>query len=126
MSEKLLYALTRPLLFSLNAEAAHNLTLPALRRAHAMGLTAGVRAIAPDPRTVMGLTFPNPVGLAAGFDKDAEVPEAMLALGFGFVEVGTVTPFAQPGNPRPRMFRGHGVEASDIDYLYSELPLLDW
>ncbi len=105
MSEKLLYALTRPLLFSLSAEAAHNMTLPALRRAHAMGLTAALRKPAPDPRTVMGLVFPNPVGLAAGLDKDGAYIDALAALGFGSIEVGTVTPRAQPGNPKPRMFR---------------------
>ncbi|QYF91935.1 quinone-dependent dihydroorotate dehydrogenase [Massilia sp. PAMC28688] len=105
MSDKLLYALTRPLLFSLNAEAAHNITLPALRRAHALGLTAAVPKIAPDPRTVMGLTFPNPVGLAAGLDKDGAYIDGLAALGFGSIEVGTVTPRAQPGNPKPRMFR---------------------
>lgn len=105
MSEKLLYALTRPLLFALNAESAHNLTLPALRKAHAMGLTDKLRKIAPDPRTVMGLTFPNPVGLAAGLDKDGAYIDGLAALGFGSIEVGTVTPRAQPGNAKPRMFR---------------------
>ena len=105
MSEKLLYALTRPLLFSLNAETTHNMTLPALRRAHAMGLTSALRTPAPDPRVVMGLTFPNPVGLAAGLDKDGAYIDGLAALGFGSIEVGTVTPRAQPGNPKPRMFR---------------------
>ncbi len=105
MSDKLLYALTRPLLFALNAETAHNLTLPALRRAASLGLTAAVRKPAPDPRVVMGLTFPNPVGLAAGLDKDGAYIDGLAALGFGSIEVGTVTPRAQPGNPKPRMFR---------------------
>ena len=105
MSEKLLYALTRPLLFALNAEAAHNMTLPALRKAHAMGLTGALRKPAPDPRIVMGLTFPNPVGLAAGLDKDGAYIDGLAALGFGSIEVGTVTPRAQPGNAKPRMFR---------------------
>ncbi len=105
MSEKLLYALTRPMLFALNAEAAHNMTLPALRKAHAMGLTGKLRKPAADPRTVMGLTFPNPVGLAAGLDKDGAYIDALASLGFGSIEVGTVTPRAQPGNPKPRMFR---------------------
>jgi dihydroorotate dehydrogenase len=105
MSDKLLYALTRPLLFCLNAETAHNLTLPALRRAAALGLTASVRKPASDPRLVMGLTFPNPVGLAAGLDKDGAYIDGLAALGFGSIEVGTVTPRAQPGNPKPRMFR---------------------
>lgn len=105
MSQKLLYALARPLLFSLDAESAHDLTLPALRRAASLGLTGMVRKPDPDPRTVMGITFPNPVGLAAGLDKDGRYIDGLAALGFGFIEVGTVTPRAQPGNPKPRMFR---------------------
>jgi dihydroorotate dehydrogenase len=105
MSDKLLYALARPLLFSLDPETAHNLTLPALRRAAALGLTGVVRKPKPDPRTVMGITFPNPVGLAAGLDKDGAYIDGLAALGFGSIEIGTVTPRAQPGNPRPRMFR---------------------
>lgn len=105
MSEKLLYCLTRPLLFSLDPETAHNLTLPALRRAAALGLTRAIRKPAPDPRTVMGIRFPNPVGLAAGLDKDGAYIDGLAALGFGSIEVGTVTPRAQPGNPKPRMFR---------------------
>ena len=105
MTDKLLYALTRPLLFTLSAETAHNLTLPALRNAAAAGLTGVVRKPAPDPRTVMGLTFPNPIGLAAGLDKDGRYIDGLAALGFGSIEVGTVTPKPQPGNPKPRMFR---------------------
>lgn len=96
------YAAIRPLLFTLDAERAHRATIRALR------LKPGSAAPASDPRlasTVAGLDFPNPVGLAAGFDKDAHVPDAMLALGFGFAEVGTITPFPQAGNPRPRLFR---------------------
>jgi dihydroorotate dehydrogenase len=110
MSEKLLYALTRPLLFALDAETAHNLTLPALQRAAKMGLTRAVRKPKPDPRTVMGITFPNPVGLAAGLDKDGAYIDGLAALGFGFIEVGTVTPRAQAGNPKPRMFRLPGAQ----------------
>jgi dihydroorotate dehydrogenase len=105
MSDKLLYSLARPLLFSLDPEAAHNFTLPALRRAAALGLTGAVKKPAPDPRTVMGITFPNPVGLAAGLDKDGAYIDGLAALGFGSIEIGTVTPRAQPGNPKPRMFR---------------------
>jgi dihydroorotate dehydrogenase len=105
MSDKLLYALTRPLLFTLDPETAHNLTLPSLKRAAACGLTALVGKPAPDPRTVMGITFPNPVGLGAGLDKDGAYIDGLAALGFGFIEVGTVTPRAQPGNPKPRIFR---------------------
>ncbi|WP_050479615.1 quinone-dependent dihydroorotate dehydrogenase [Herbaspirillum rhizosphaerae] len=105
MSDKLLYALARPLLFSLDAESAHHLTLPALRRAAALGLTGFISKPAADPRTVMGITFPNPVGLAAGLDKDGSYIDGLAALGFGSIEIGTVTPRAQPGNPKPRMFR---------------------
>ena len=105
MSDKLLYVLTRPLLFALDAETAHKLTLPALRRAAALGLTRAFARPAADPRTVMGITFPNPVGLAAGLDKDGAYIDGLAALGFGSIEIGTVTPRAQPGNPKPRMFR---------------------
>ncbi|HEY8101162.1 MAG TPA: quinone-dependent dihydroorotate dehydrogenase [Burkholderiaceae bacterium] len=105
MSDKLLYALTRPLLFLLDPEAAHHLTLPALKRAAACGLTKAITKPAADPRQVMGLTFPNPVGLAAGLDKDGAYIDGLAALGFGSIEVGTVTPRAQPGNSKPRMFR---------------------
>ena len=97
-----LYPLFRPLAFALDAERAHRLTIGLLRR-----LPAG-RPVEPDPALAVelaGLRFPNPVGLAAGFDKDAEVAEAMLGLGFGYVEVGTLTPRPQPGNPKPRLFR---------------------
>ena len=105
MSDKFLYALARPLLFSLDPEEAHNLTLPALRRAAGLGMTRMLSRPLPDPRTVMGISFPNPVGLAAGLDKDGAYIDGLAALGFGFIEIGTVTPRAQPGNPKPRMFR---------------------
>lgn len=105
MSDKFLYRLARPMLFAMDPETAHNLTLPALRRAQARGMKLGVRKPDADPRVVMGITFPNPVGLAAGLDKDGAYIDALAALGFGSIEVGTVTPRAQGGNPRPRMFR---------------------
>jgi dihydroorotate dehydrogenase len=105
MSDALLYALARPLLFSLDPETTHNLTLPALKRAAAVGLTKAMPLPQDDPREVMGIRFPNPVGLAAGLDKDGAYIDALAALGFGFVEIGTVTPRPQPGNARPRMFR---------------------
>ena len=105
MSEKLLYTLARPLLFSLDPESAHNLTLPWLKRAADYGLTRLIGRPQPDPRNLMGIRFPNPVGLAAGLDKDGAYIDGLAALGFGFIEVGTVTPRAQPGNPQPRMFR---------------------
>ncbi|MEN3366548.1 MAG: dihydroorotate dehydrogenase [Burkholderiales bacterium] len=105
MSDKLLYALARPFLFSLDPEVAHNLALPSLKRAAALGLTKAIPKPRADPRTVMGINFPNPVGLAAGLDKDGAYIDGLAALGFGFIEVGTVTPRAQSGNPLPRMFR---------------------
>jgi dihydroorotate dehydrogenase len=89
-------------LLFLDPEQAHELTLRALENG------VYVRARPDDPRlaqTVFGLNFPNPIGMAAGFDKDARVPGALLAMGFGFAEIGTVTPRPQPGNPRPRVFR---------------------
>ena len=97
-----MFALARPLLFRLDPERAHTLTIAAL----ATGL--GPRGTPDDPilsTSLAGLALPNPLGLAAGFDKDARVPAAMLAMGFGFVEVGTLTPRPQAGNPRPRVFR---------------------
>jgi dihydroorotate dehydrogenase len=97
-----LYPLLRPLAFVLDAERAHRLTLRALRL-----LPPGLPAKT-DPMLsieVAGLDFPNPVGLAAGFDKDGEVFRQMLGFGFGFVEVGTLTPLPQAGNPKPRLFR---------------------
>ena len=97
-----MFAVLRPLLFALDAETAHGLTIAALRT----GLLRTASADDPILRTtVAGFDLPNPIGLAAGFDKNAEIPDAMLRLGFGFVEVGTVTPLAQAGNPRPRVFR---------------------
>ncbi|HEV2609378.1 MAG TPA: quinone-dependent dihydroorotate dehydrogenase [Noviherbaspirillum sp.] len=105
MPDKLLYALARPFLFSLDPEAAHNLTLPYLRQAAGIGLTNVIPRPKADPRKVMDIVFPNPVGLAAGLDKDGAYIDGLASLGFGFIEVGTVTPRAQPGNPRPRMFR---------------------
>ncbi|MEM6300259.1 MAG: quinone-dependent dihydroorotate dehydrogenase [Pseudomonadota bacterium] len=101
-----MYRALRPLLFSLPAETAHDLSLSSLRaldKLHLSGLIAPT--VASTPVEVMGLRFPNPVGLAAGLDKDARYLDGLAALGFGFIEVGTVTPKAQPGNPKPRMFR---------------------
>lgn len=100
------YTLLRPAMFALDAETAHHLTLNGLNAANKLGLMSlAASRPAADPRTVMGLTFPNPVGLAAGLDKNGEVIDALAALGFGFVEIGTVTPLPQPGNPKPRLFR---------------------
>ncbi len=97
-----LYSIVRPMVFTLDAERAHGLTLAALK----------LKPTAPPPPSdpvlairIAGIDFPNPIGLAAGFDKDGEVPDAMLGLGFGFVEIGTLTPLPQGGNPKPRLFR---------------------
>ncbi|AZG14713.1 MULTISPECIES: quinone-dependent dihydroorotate dehydrogenase [Cupriavidus] len=101
-----LYPLFRPALFSMDAEDAHHFTLNNLMRAQRLGLAGCIgNAIPDDARTVMGIRFPNPVGLAAGLDKDGAYIDGLAAFGFGFIEVGTVTPRAQAGNPRPRMFR---------------------
>lgn len=99
-----MYPLLRPLLFSLDPETAHHATLDALNTAHRLGLLCAKHPAA-NPRTVMGLSFPNPVGLAAGLDKNGTYIDALAALGFGFIEIGTITPRPQPGNPKPRMFR---------------------
>ncbi|MDA8447984.1 quinone-dependent dihydroorotate dehydrogenase [Paracidovorax valerianellae] len=100
------YALARPLLFGMDAEAAHELTMDMLARGQRTPLQwAWCNEAVEDPVTLAGLTFPNRVGLAAGLDKNARCIDALGAMGFGFVEVGTVTPKGQPGNPKPRMFR---------------------
>ena len=101
-----LYPLLRPLLFSLDPETAHEVTLKLLNLAHISGLGKLLYpAIDDKPVQVMGLCFKNPVGLAAGLDKNGDYIAALAALGFGFVEIGTVTPRPQPGNPKPRLFR---------------------
>ena len=100
------YALTRPFLFGMDAEAAHELTMDMLARGQRTPLQwAWCNETVNDPVTLAGLQFPNRVGMAAGLDKNARCIDALGAMGFGFVEVGTVTPKAQPGNPKPRMFR---------------------
>ena len=100
------YALTRPFLFGMDAEAAHELTMDMLARGQHTPLQwAWCNETVNDPVTLAGLQFPNRVGMAAGLDKNARCIDALGAMGFGFVEVGTVTPKAQPGNPKPRMFR---------------------
>src|SRR6266436_1771299 len=100
--------LVRPLLFSLDAEAAHHFTIALLGSASHFGLALRVlRCFRPSskPKTLFGLNFPNPIGLAAGLDKNGVALPAWAALGFGFIEIGTVTAKAQPGNPKPRIFR---------------------
>lgn len=99
---QLAFPVARPFLHALDAETAHGVTI------HALRMMPANKPAASDPRlavSAFGLGFPNPLGLAAGFDKNAEVPDAMLRLGFGFTEIGTVTPRPQAGNPRPRIFR---------------------
>ncbi len=98
----LLDRLARPFLFALDPEDAHGLTIKVLKHLPLPPAPRDDRRLA---MRVFGLNFPNPVGIAAGFDKHAEVPDALLRSGFGFVEVGTITPLPQPGNPRPRVFR---------------------
>ncbi len=106
------YSLARPLLFKMDPEAAHELTLDKLEKLqHSPLMCLASQPRIDDPVTLAGLQFPNRVGLAAGLDKNARCIDAWSALGFGFVEVGTVTPKGQPGNPRPRMFRIPAKEA---------------
>ncbi|RKG38297.1 quinone-dependent dihydroorotate dehydrogenase [Acinetobacter rongchengensis] len=99
----MLYSLARPLLFSLAPERAHELTLSMLKSAHKMGAIR--QPVIAKPVTCMGIEFPNPVGLAAGLDKNGAYIDALAALGFGFIEIGTITPKPQEGNPKPRLFR---------------------
>jgi dihydroorotate dehydrogenase len=120
----MLYSLARPFLFALDPEQAHDLTLAALRVLQAAPFLPDC-VPATEPVELMGLSFPNRVGLAAGLDKNGECIDGLATLGFGFIEVGTVTPRPQPGNPKPRLFRlprnqaiinrmgfnNHGIEA---------------
>lgn len=123
----MLYPLARSLLFQFEPETAHRLALKSLRLATRAGITQQLSA---SPRTVMGIEFSNPVGLAAGLDKNAEYIDALAQLGFGFIEVGTVTPRPQPGNPRPRLFRlpqaralinRLGFNNQGLDYLLAQV-----
>ena len=126
----------RALLFRLEGERAHDLALRGLSLLHRMHLQRLLAApVPPLPTRVFGLDFPNPVGLAAGLDKNAEHVDALAALGFGFIEVGTVTPRAQPGNPRPRLFRlpAHGALINrmgfnnlGLDVLLRNLERVRW
>ncbi len=126
-----IYTLAKPLLFQLDAEVAHDLTLKSLKFVQ----MAGLLHLYPSPiicesRTVMGITFPNAVGLAAGLDKNGVVIDAMASLGFGFIEIGTITPRPQPGNPKPRLFRvkqaqgiinRFGFNNLGVDYLIANV-----
>lgn len=100
----MLYPLLRPILFSLNPETAHRITLKVIKHAYQLKMLQN-QTIDCKKRNIMGLNFPNPVGLAAGMDKNGEYINALAALGFGFIEIGTVTPRPQPGNRKPRIFR---------------------
>lgn len=121
----------RTLLFQLDPETAHCWTLQLLRSMAALPLSGLLTSDVPSaPRQVMGIDFPNPVGLAAGLDKNGECIGAWAALGFGFVEIGTVTPRPQPGNPKPRMFRlpkaqalinRMGFNNKGVDYLVEQV-----
>lgn len=99
----MLYSLARPFLFSLAPERAHDLTLSLLKSSYKLRLMR--QNIEPKPITCMGIQFPNPVGLAAGLDKNGAYIDALASLGFGFIEIGTITPRPQAGNPQPRLFR---------------------
>ena len=100
------YSLARPFLFGLDPETAHELTMQSLAKVQGTPLAWALGSrLVDDPVELAGLRFPNRVGLAAGLDKNARCIDGLGAMGFGFVEVGTVTPRAQPGNPKPRMFR---------------------
>ncbi|MGH8477617.1 MAG: quinone-dependent dihydroorotate dehydrogenase [Methylococcales bacterium] len=126
-----LYPLIRPVLFQLDPEFAHDLSLKALSIAASCGFfPESAQNFNDRPTRAMGLSFPNPVGLAAGLDKNGDYIDALAALGFGFLEVGTVTPRAQPGNPKPRLFRNPQAQAiinrmgfnnRGVDYLAERL-----
>lgn len=121
----------RKIFFSLDAELAHGLGMHGVDFLNRAGIACLLaKHVAADPVKVMGLTFPNPVGLAAGLDKNGEHVDALAALGFGFIEIGTVTPRPQPGNPKPRLFRipekqaivnRMGFNNRGVDYLLASI-----
>lgn len=124
-----MYPILRPFLFQLDAERAHHLTLRLLQSAYRIGLMSAAQSENARAVSWMGLTLPNPVGLAAGLDKNGEYIDALAALGFGFIEVGTVTPRPQEGNLKPRLFRvpeyrgvinRMGFNNKGIDYLIEQ------
>ncbi|MFA7554777.1 MAG: quinone-dependent dihydroorotate dehydrogenase [Spongiibacteraceae bacterium] len=126
-----MYSLLRSLLFTLPAETSHHLSLASIKLLGRLKLSAlfAAKPVA-KPVTVMGLEFPHAVGLAAGLDKNADYIDGLAALGFGFIEVGTVTPLAQPGNPQPRLFRLPAAQAiinrmgfnnEGVDYLVKQV-----
>ena len=120
------YSLARPLLFRMDPEAAHDLTLGLLAGSQGTPLRwAYCAERVDDPIELAGLRFPNRVGLAAGLDKNARCIDALAAMGFGFVEVGTVTPLAQPGNPQPRPQQRESPLLSRDGYGRDEIPVRD-
>jgi dihydroorotate dehydrogenase len=125
-----MYSLVRRALFITDPETAHGLALEGLRLGHGLGATSLLCKTISQPVTVMGLEFPNPVGMAAGMDKNGDYIDALGSVGFGFVEIGTVTPRPQPGNPKPRVFRIEKAEAminrlgfnnKGVDYLVRQV-----
>ncbi len=130
------YPFVKPLLFKLDAEASHYLTLKLLKLSHNCGLDKLLNPkMITKPLTVMGLNFDSPVGLAAGLDKNGDYIDALAAIGFGSIEIGTVTPRPQPGNPKPRLFRlpSHqaiinrmGFNNQGVDYLLKQVELSDY
>ncbi len=125
-----MYSLVRRALFIADPETAHGLALEGLRLGHGVGATSLLCKTISQPVTVMGLEFPNPVGMAAGMDKNGDYIDALGSVGFGFVEIGTVTPRPQPGNPKPRIFRLEkanaminrlGFNNKGVDYLVRQV-----
>ncbi len=125
-----MYSLLRELLFLLPAETSHHWVLKTLKLIEKTGLSGQGKALPGKSVNVMGINFPNPVGLAAGLDKNGEYMDALATLGFGFIEIGTVTPRPQPGNPLPRMFRlptakaiinRMGFNNQGLDYLLDQV-----
>jgi len=126
-----LYSILRPLLFRLDPETGHNISLKTLQISYQLGLNTWLFTPPPaQPCKIMGLNFPNRVGLAAGLDKNGDYIDALAALGFGFIEAGTVTPRPQPGNPPPRLFRipeaqaiinRMGFNNKGVDYLIAQV-----
>ena len=131
-----LYPILRPALFSLDPELAHNVTLKLLKVAEKTGLSELSKPSSDGkPVTVMGLDFKNPLGLAAGLDKNGDYIDALAALGFGFLEIGTITPGPQPGNPKPRLFRlpeheaiinRMGFNNLGVDHLLKQVKLANY
>ena len=125
-----MYSLLRRALFLTDPETAHGLALEGLRLGHGVGATSVLCKTIYQPVTVMGLEFPNPVGMAAGMDKNGDYIDALGSVGFGFIEIGTVTPRPQPGNPKPRVFRIENAKAminrlgfnnKGVDYLVRQV-----